>query len=86
MDKGWLVTEEDLFATTRCGVEVSGDKPASGDGPAPQSKAAALRGARAKVEVLKKRAANSLVAATRLLADIDVVSGIRIIVHANHAQ
>ena len=43
LDKGWLVTEEDLFATTRCGVEVSGDKSASGDEPAPQSKAAALR-------------------------------------------
>ena len=72
--------------TTQCGVEGSGDKPASGEGPAPQSKAAALRWAKATVEALKKRAANMFVAATRLRADIDVVNGIRINIHANLAR
>ena len=38
------------------------------------------------MEALKQRTANTFVAATRLLADIDVVNGIRIILHANHAQ
>jgi len=35
LEKGWLLTEEDLFAPTRCGVEASLEKDASGDKPAP---------------------------------------------------
>ena len=35
LEKGWLLIEEDLFAPTRCGVEASLEKDASGDKPAP---------------------------------------------------
>ena len=86
LEKGWLLTEEDLFAPTRCGVEASLEKDASGDKPAPKSKAEAMRAAKAKVEALKMRTANVFVAATKLLADIDVINGIRIILHAGRAQ
>ena len=86
LEKGWVLTEEDLFAPTRCGVETSCEKDASGDKLAPKSKAEALRVAKAKVEALKMRTANLFVAATKLLADIDVINGIRIILHAGRAQ
>ena len=84
--EGWLLIEEDLFAPTRCGVEASFEKDASGDKPAPTSKAEALRSAKARVEASKMRTANVFVAATKLLADIDVINGIRIILHAGRAQ
>ena len=86
LEKGWLLTEEDLFAPTRCGVEASLEKDASGDKPAPKSKAEAMRAAKARIEALKMRTANVFVAATKLLADIDVINGIRIILHAGRAQ
>ena len=72
-DKGWITTDEDLFATTRCGLDLSGEK------PDPKSKAAAVKGAKAKLEALKNRSANTITAATKLCADIDVINGIRII-------
>ena len=86
LEKGLLVAEEDLFAPTRCGVEASLEKDASGDKPAPKSKAEAVRSAKAKIEALRMRTANVFVAATKLLADIDVINGIRIILHAGRAQ
>ena len=86
LEKGWLLTEEDLFAPTGCGVEASLEKDASGDKPAPKSKAEAMRAAKARIEALKMRTANVFVAATKLLADIDVIHGIRIILHAGRAQ
>ena len=79
IDKGWLVTEEDLFATTRCGAQSCGDKPDS-------SKSAAVQGAKAKLEALKQKTQNTLVTATRLLCDVDVLNGIRIILHGTRAQ
>ena len=45
-----------------------------------------MRAAKARVEALKMRTANVFVAATKLLADIDVINGIRIILHAGRAQ
>ena len=41
IDKGWILTKEDLFSPTRCGVDKSGEKPAI------KSKAEALRKAKA---------------------------------------
>ena len=45
-----------------------------------------MRAANARIEALKMRTANLFVAATKLLADIDVINGIRIILHAGRAQ
>ena len=81
MDKGWIVTEEDLFASTRLGVDSN-----CGDKPAPKSKACAVESARAKLNKLKERTGNTLSTAARLCADVDVVNGIRIILHATKAQ
>ena len=81
MDKGYIVTAEDLFTPTKCGLPY-GDKP----DPAPKSKAAALRSAKRKLEDLKKRTQNTFVAATKLLCDDDVISGIRILLHGTKAQ
>ena len=67
-------------------METSCEEDASGDKLAPKSKAEALRSAKAKVDALKMRTANVFVAATKLLADIDVINGIRIILHAGRAQ
>ena len=86
LEKGWLLTEEDFFAPTRCGVGASLEEDASGDEPAPKSKAEAMRAAKASVEALKMRTSSVFVAATKFLADIDVINGIRIILHAGRAQ
>jgi hypothetical protein len=88
LEKGWIVTEEDLFSTTRMGADAYGDKPdnQSGDKPATTSKAAAHRCAKAKLDALKARTANTFVAATKLLCDIDVINGIRVILHGSKAQ
>lgn len=80
LNKGWLTTEEDLYASTRCGTTAYGDK------PDPNSKKEAVKGAKAKLESLKQRSANTIVAATRLLNDIDVINGIRIILHCSKAE
>ena len=80
IDKGWILTEEDLFSPTRCGVSTSGEKPAV------KSKADAIRKAKAKVETLMKRSRNTFVTATKLICDIDVIHGINIIQHGSSAQ
>ena len=79
LNKGWVVTAEDLFAPTSCGA-MCGDK------PAPTSKAAAFRSAKAKLDNLKKRTQNTFVAATKLICDDDVINGIRILLHGTRAQ
>jgi hypothetical protein len=80
LKKGWILTEEDLFAPTRLGATSSGDK------PAPKSKAAAVRDATAKLEALKNRQVNVVVSATKLLADVDVVNGFRLLLLAGRSQ
>ena len=80
MKKGWILTKEDLFAGTRLGASSCGDK------PAPKSKAAAVRDAQAKVDALRKRQQNVMVAATKLLADVDVVNGFRMLMLAGESQ
>ena len=77
--KGWIVTEEDLFAPTRCGLPKD-------SGVQPASKAAALRSALQKLKYLKDRSQNTLAAATRLICDIDVINGFRILLLASKAQ
>ena len=80
MHKGWVVASEGLFASTRL-LNV-------GDGvkPAPKSKAEALRSAKQKLENLKAKTQNTVVTATRLLCDEDVVAGLRLVLHAAEAQ
>jgi len=80
IDKGWLLTEEDLFSPTRCGASTCGEKPAV------KSKADACRKARAKVDALMNRSRNTFVTATKLICDVDVVVGINIIQHGSRAQ
>ena len=80
IDKGWLLTEEDLFSPTRCGASSGGDK------PDPKSKADAIRKAQAKVQALMARSKNTFVTATKLICDVDVVHGINIIQHGSRAQ
>jgi len=80
IDKGWLLTEEDLFSPTRCGVNTSGEKPAA------KSKADALRKSKAKLDQLMNRSRNTFVTATKLICDVDVVRGINIIQHGSRAQ
>jgi hypothetical protein len=79
LDMGWVLTDEDLFSSTRCGANDCGDK------PAPKSKAEAHRHAKARLEALKNRTQNTIVAATKLLCDDDVVNGIRVILHGSKA-
>ena len=80
IDKGWILTEEDLFSPTRCGVDKSGEKPAI------KSKAEALRKAKATVDALVNRSRNTMVTATKLICDVDVVRGINIIQHGSRGQ
>lgn len=80
MKKGWILTDEDLFSPTRLGATSVGDK------PAPKSKADGVRDARQKLESLKKRQENNMVAATKLLADVDVVNGFRVLMLAGRSQ
>ena len=80
MSKGWILTEEDLFAGTRLGATSFGEKPGA------TSKASALRDASAKLKVLKDRQQNNMVTATKLLADVDVINGIRLIFLAGKSQ
>ena len=80
LSKGWILTEEDLFASTRLGATSCGDK------PAPKSKAAGVRDAQAKLDALKQRQRNTLVSATKLICDVDVVNGFRMLLHAGRSQ
>ena len=80
IDKGWILTEEDLFSPTRCGVDTSGEKPAI------KSKAEGVRRARAKVDALMSRSRNTLVTATKLICDIDVIRGIAILLHGSRGE
>ena len=80
MSKGWILTEEDLFSGTRLGASSCGDK------PDPKSKASGVKDANAKLEALKNRQQNNMVVATKLLADVDVINGIRLILHAGKSQ
>ena len=80
MKKGWILTDEDLFAPTRLGATSSGDK------PAPKSKAAGVRDAKQKLEALKKRQENNMVAATKLIVDVDVINGFRMLLLAGGSQ
>ena len=80
MSKGWILTEEDLFAGTRLGATSCGEKPGV------TSKASALRDATAKLKSLKHRQQNNMVTATKLLADVDVINGIRLIFLAGKSQ
>jgi hypothetical protein len=80
MKKGWVLTEEDLFAPTRLGATSLGEK------PAPKSKAAGVRDANNKLEALKKRQQNNMVAATKLVADVDVINGFRVLLLAAKSQ
>lgn len=80
LKKGWIVTEEDLFAPTRLGATASGDK------PAPKSKAAGVRDAKKKLEDLKNRQQNTMVAASKLLVDVDVINGFRMLLLAGRSQ
>jgi hypothetical protein len=80
MRKGWILTDEDLFSPTRLGASSCGDK------PAPKSKAAGVRDAKQKLEALKARQQNNMVAATKLLADVDVVNGFRVLLLAGRSQ
>ena len=65
MSKGWIVTEEDLFARTRLGASSCGEKL---DVALPiASKAAGLKDAAAKLEALKARQRNNLCSAAQLL-------------------
>ena len=80
--KGWIPTEEDLFAPTGCGkTNASGVQPAE-----PQSKAEALRSAQQKLKNLKDRSQNTLAAATRLVCDVDVVNGFRMLLLGSKPQ
>ena len=79
-DKGWILTEEDLFSPTRCGAETSGEKPAI------KSKAEGVRRAKAKVDALMNRSRNTLVVATKLICDVDVVRGIAILLHGSKGE
>ena len=78
--KGWIVTSEDLFAGTRMGANSCVDK------PAPKSKAAAVRDAQSKLAYLKERQRNNLCSATKLLCDVDVVNGFRILLLGGKSQ
>ena len=78
--KSWILTSEDLFHETKLGANSCGDK------PAPKSKAAAVREAKAKLENLKQRQQNNMVSATKLLCDVDVVNGFRILLLAGRSQ
>ena len=80
MQKGWITTCEDLFASTRLLKVDDGVK------PDPKSKAEAVRAAKQKLEALRARTQNTMVTATRLLCDDDVVAGIRLVLHATEAQ
>ena len=80
MSKGWVLTEEDLFTPTRLGATCLGDK------PDPKSKAAGVQQANAKIEALQKRQQNTLVSAAKLLADVDVINGIRVLMHLGRPQ
>jgi hypothetical protein len=80
MKKGWILTEEDLFSPTRLGALSDGDK------PAPKSKAAGVRDANRKLEALKKRQENNMVAATKLISDVDVVNGFRMLLLGGRSQ
>ena len=80
MKKGWILTSEDLFAPTGLGATRSGDK------PAPKSKAAGVRDAKQKLEALKKRQENNMVAATKLISDADVLNGFRVMLLAGKSQ
>ena len=80
MQKGWVSTSEDLFASTRL-LNVD-----DGVQPAPKSKAEAVKSAKQKLENLRGRTQNTVVTATRLLCDADVVAGIRLVLHAAEPQ
>ena len=54
IDKGWILTEEDLFSPTRCGVDKSGEKPAI------KSKAEAFRKSKATVDAVVNRSRNTM--------------------------
>ena len=78
--KGWILTSEDLFAGTRMGANSCVDK------PAPKSKAAAVRDAQSKLAYLKERQRNNMCTATKLLCDVDVVNGFRILLLGGRSQ
>ena len=75
-----LLTEEDLCSPTRCGVDTSGEKPAI------KSKADGVRKAKQKVEALQNRSRNTLVTATKLICDVDVLRGIAILLHGSRGE
>ena len=77
IDNGWILTEEDLVSPTQCGVDKSGEKPAI------KSKADGVRRAKAKVNALMNRSRNTLVAATKLICDVDVIRCIAILLHGS---
>ena len=76
MEKGWVLSAEDLFGGTRL------FKVADGVTALPKSKAEAVKSAKAKLDGLKARTQNTVVTATRLVCDSDVVTGLRLVLHA----
>ena len=58
----------------------------SGEKPAIKSKAEAFRKAKATVDALVNRSRNTMVTATKLICDVDVVRGINIIQHGSRGQ
>ena len=53
--------------------------------PAPKSKAAGVRDAQAKLDALKRQQ-NNMVCAAKVLADVDVVNGMRMLLLAGRTQ
>jgi hypothetical protein len=73
ISRGIIKTEEDLFAKTRVASSSIGAKPAEF-----KSRAAALRAAKNQVKALQDRTKGIVEAATKLMADEDVINGIMI--------
>ena len=81
LNKGLIPTSEDLFAGSRgmslkdCGAQ-----------PAPKSKAAAVRNAKAKLDALKKKHQHHIAAAAVLMCDLDCVRGSRLLALGTRAS
>ncbi len=73
MRKGWLNHISDLFGTP------TNIKPAIVEG----GKSGAVKSAKAKIEALKKSAGHSVAAVAKVIADRDVVAGVRSLAHGS---
>ena len=81
LNKGWILTAEDLFSGARTVTPLSQEEAAA----APASKAAAVRSAKAKAEAHKKRTANCCAAAALVAADQECINGARLIALGSRA-